>query len=238
MRLFPPRLSWLSACLLLACEARPESASPSATVAPAVSAPAPDPTPSVAVPDGPPLLTPARATATAPDTFIVDFDTTKGKVALRITREWAPRGADRFFNLVKIGYFDDVAFYRVTLEVAQFGLHGDPAVTAAWRDATIMDEMVKQPNTRGRISFARRSADTRTTVVFINLKDNAADYDAQGFAPFGEVIEGMDVVDKLSHEHGERTQMGDAPKRIVAEGNAYLKQAFPKLDYIRKATLR
>jgi peptidyl-prolyl cis-trans isomerase A (cyclophilin A) len=190
------------------------------------------------VPVGPPLLNPSANTETAPDTYQVALDTTRGTAVIKVTRSWAPRGADRFYNLVKVGYYTNVAFYRVTLEVAQFGIHADPKVTAAWRQANLLDEQPKQPNRRGMVTFARSRADTRTTQVFINLKDNAADFDPQGFAPFGEVIEGMDVIDKLSHEHGERPQQGDAPKRMMSEGGDFIKKEFPKLDYIKTATLR
>jgi len=223
----------LAALAQSGCDEPPETkAEPSAV--PTTSARA---KPSASVPTGPPLLTPKAATAKAPDSYRVALDTTKGKAVIAVTRAWAPRGADRFYNLVKIGYYDDVPFYRVTLEVAQFGIHGDPKVTQAWREAYILDEMVKQPNSKGRVTFARRGSDTRTTQIFINLKDNAGDFDDQGFAPFGEVVEGMDVIAKLSNAHGERPQMGDAPKRMVAEEAAYIKKQFPKLDYINKATI-
>jgi peptidyl-prolyl cis-trans isomerase A (cyclophilin A) len=224
----------LLALVATACDAPPETKSePSA----ATTSTAPAPKPSASVPQGPPLLNPKAAKEKAPDTYRVVFDTTKGKAVIKVTREWGPRGADRFYNLVKIGYYDDVAFYRVTLQVAQFGINGDPKVTKAWKEAYFMDEMVKQPNTKGRVTFARRGSDTRTTQIFINLADNSADFDDQGFAPFGEVVEGMDVLAKLSNEHGERPQQGDAPKRMTAEGAPYIKKQFPKLDYIKKATI-
>lgn len=228
------RFIWLFAFTLFACEKPSETTS---TPSAATVAATPTPTPTSA-PSGPPLLTPALATEKAPDTYEVELETTKGKAAIKVTRDWSPRGADRFYHLVKIGYYDDVAFYRVTLEVAQFGIHGDPKVTAAWRQAYFMDERVKQPNRRGMVTFARSASDTRTTQIFINLRDNAADYDDQGFAPFGEVIEGMDVIAKLENEHGERPQQGDSPKKMMAEGNAFIKREFPKLDYIKKAKLR
>ena len=132
----------------------------------------------------------------------------------------------------------DVVRHRPDVTLVQFGINGDPKVTQAWRDAYIMDEMVKKPNAKGMVTFARRQSDTRTTQVFINMKDNGADFDDQGFAPFGKVVEGMDeVILKLSNEHGERPQMGDAPKKMVAEGSEYIKKTFPKLDYIKKATI-
>lgn len=228
------RFIWPFVFTLIACEKPSETT----TAAPSASTAAAAPTASASVPSGPPLLTPALATEKAPDTYEVELDTTKGKAVIKVTRDWSPRGADRFYHLVKIGYYDDVAFYRVTLDVAQFGIHGDPKVTAAWRQAYLMDEMVKQPNRKGMVTFARSTSDTRTTQIFINLKDNAADFDDQGFAPFGEVIEGMDVIAKLENEHGERPQQGESPKRMMAEGNAFIKKEFPKLDYIREAKLR
>jgi peptidyl-prolyl cis-trans isomerase A (cyclophilin A) len=232
-------MRWLSILLLLGswgCDA--PAGDVTADSASAIAPAPPPPPPPPAIPSGPPLLTPKAAVAKAPDSYEVELDTTKGKAVIKVTREWAPRGADRFYNLVKIGYYDDVPFYRVTLEVAQFGINGDPEVTQAWKEAYIMDEMVKQPNTKGRVTFARSTSDTRTTQVFINLKDNAADFDDQGFAPFGEISEGFDVIAKLSNEHGERPQQGDAPKKMVAEGAEFIKKTFPKLDWIKKATLR
>ena len=220
--------------ITVGCDAPAESAVSSAT---ASTAPQPPAAPSASVPTGPPLLNPAAATEKAPDSYKVALDTTKGKAVIEVTRAWAPRGADRFYNLVKIGYFDDIAFYRVTLEVAQFGINGDPKVTQAWRTAYIMDEKVEKPNHKGMVTFARSTSDTRTTQVFINLKDNSGDFDSQGFAPFGRVVEGMDVIEKLSNAHGERPQQQDAPKKMMAEGAAFIKKTFPKLDYIKKASL-
>lgn len=215
------------------------AASATATAASATATAAPTPAPTEEVPTGPPLLTPKAATEKAPDTYQVELDTTKGKAVIEVTRAWAPRGADRFYNLVKIGYYDGAPFYRVTLEVAQFGINPDPKVSQAWKEAYFMDEMVKEPNTKGRVTFARRGSDTRTTQIFINLKDNSGDFDDQGFAPFGEVTEGFDtVIAKLSNAHGERPQQGDAPKKMMSEGIDYIKKEFPELDYINKATIK
>ncbi len=231
------RTLWLAGALLLsaACDKPNDAAASSAgnSVAPRQA-----PAPSASVSKGPPLVNPAAAVERAPDSFTVELDTTQGKAVIEVTRAWAPRGADRFYNLVKVGYYDNVAFYRVTFEVAQFGIHGDPKVTEAWREAYIMDEKVEKPNAKGMVTFARGGPDTRTTQIFINLKDNAADFDAQGFAPFGKVIEGMAAIDKLSKKHGERPQQGDAPKRMMAEGNVFIKKTFPKLDYIKKASIQ
>lgn len=232
--LVPIALFTLAACDEPAASTGAASASATAT---ATAAPAPEPT--AEVPKGPPLLNPKAATKKAPDTYEVELDTTKGKAVIKVTRAWAPRGADRFYNLVDIGYYDGAPFYRVTLEVAQFGINPDPKVSQAWKEAYFMDEMVKEPNTKGRVTFARRGSDTRTTQIFINLGDNSGDFDDQGFAPFGEVTEGFDtVIAKLSNEHGERPQQGDAPKKMMSEGIEFIKKEFPKLDYINKATIK
>ncbi|HEX3889412.1 MAG TPA: peptidylprolyl isomerase [Verrucomicrobiae bacterium] len=179
---------------------------------------------------------PSKLTATAPDTFKAQFDTTKGKFTVEVTRSLAPNGADRFYNLVKSGYFTDVEFFRVVPGfMCQFGIHGDPAVSAKWRDANISDDPVKGSNTRGTITFATAGPNTRTTQLFINFADNAGSLDGQGFAPFGKVTEGMDVVDKINSEYGENPP--DAQGHIQMEGNTYLKKTFPNLDYIKSATI-
>jgi peptidyl-prolyl cis-trans isomerase A (cyclophilin A) len=167
----------------------------------------------------------------------VRFETTKGAFVVQVHRDWAPRGADRFYNLAKAGFFDDVRFFRVISGfMVQFGIHGEPAVAAAWREAQIPDDPVKQTNTRGRITFATAGPDTRTTQVFINFKDNPR-LDGMGFAPFGEVVEGMSVVDSLFAGYGEGRPSGGGPDqgRIQAEGNAYLKREFAKLDSVKAA---
>ena len=182
---------------------------------------------------------PSKLTATAPDTFKVQFDTTKGKFTVEVTRSLSPNGADRFYNLVRSGYFTDIAFFRVIPGfMCQFGIHGDPAVSAKWRDANIADDPVKGSNTRGTITFATAGPGTRTTQLFINFGDNVG-LDGQGFSPFGKVIEGMDVVDKINSEYGEGAPGGNGPNqgRVQMEGNAYLKKDFPNLDYIKSATI-
>lgn len=185
------------------------------------------------------LMHPSKLTEKAPDTFKVRFDTTKGAVTIEVTRSQAPNGADRFYNLVKGGYFKDIAFFRVIPGfMAQFGIHGDPKVSAAWSDAKIQDDPVKASNTRGAITFATAGPNTRTTQLFINLVDNPR-LDSMGFAPFGKVVQGMDVVDKLNGEYGEGAPQGRGPYQgqVQAEGNAYLKKDFPNLDYIKSATI-
>jgi len=185
-------------------------------------------------------IVPENATATAPETFRVRFDTTKGPFVVEVIREWAPNGADRFYNLVKLGYFTDVAFFRIVSGfMAQFGIHGDPAIAAKWKKATILDDPVKQSNQRGFITYAAsRAQNSRTTQMFINYTNNAR-LDNMRFAPFGRVIQGMDVVDILHADYGDGAPRGRGPNqaRIESQGNQYLREAFPLLDYIKSATL-
>jgi len=185
------------------------------------------------------LTTPAALTAQAPASYKVKFDTSKGDFVVEVHRDWAPLGADRFYNLVKNGFFNDARFFRVVSGfMVQFGISADPKVAAAWREASIADDPVKQSNTRGMISFATRGPNTRTTQMFINYADNSR-LDGMGFAPFGQVVSGMNVVDALYSGYGEGAPRGAGPEqgRIQSEGNAYLTQAFPKLDYIKTATI-
>jgi peptidyl-prolyl cis-trans isomerase A (cyclophilin A) len=189
----------------------------------------------------PALLDPTLAQEQAPESYRVRLTTTKGDVVIEVTREWAPHGADRFFNLVGIGYYNDTAFYRVIDDfMAQFGAHGDPAVTRAWSAARLTDDPIAQRNTRGMVTFAAGAApNTRTTQIFINYGDNSYLSRHGKFAPIGRVVEGMGVVDTLYSGYGEGAPRGRGPDqaRIAREGNAYLKSAFPKLDYIIRATL-
>jgi len=187
----------------------------------------------------PDFTDPARLTEKAPDSFKARFETSKGSFTVEVTRSLAPNGADRFYNLVRSGYFKDVQFFRVIPGfMCQFGIHGDPKVSAAWREANIPDDPVKGSNTRGAISFATRGPNTRTTQLFINFTDNSR-LDGMGFSSFGKVIEGMDVVDKINGEYGEGAPQGRGPfqGRIQEEGNAYLKKDFPNLDYIKTASI-
>lgn len=182
---------------------------------------------------------PAKLTEKAPETFKAQFDTTKGKFTIEVTRSLSPNGADRFYNLVRSGYFKDVAFFRVVPGfMCQFGIHGDPNVSAKWRAAAIPDDPVKGSNTRGTITFATAGPNTRTTQLFINFADNS-NLDGMGFSPFGKVTEGMDVVDKINGEYGEGAPRGRGPDqgRVQGEGNTYLKKDFPNLDYIKSATI-
>ena len=179
------------------------------------------------------LRNPSALTEQAPNTFRAAFNTSEGPFVLEVHRDWAPMGADRFYNLVKNGFFNDVRFFRVIDgQLAQFGMHGDPAVQEAWRDAAIADDPVRHGNTRGTVSFASRGPNTRTTQLFINLRDNTA-YDRLGFAPIAEVVSGMEVVDRLYADYEERPEQ----PLIDSEGNTYLKREFPNLDYIQKAEI-
>ncbi len=169
----------------------------------------------------------------APEVFKAKFETSKGDFVIEVHRDWAPLGADRFYNLVQGGYYDDCRFFRVQKGfMAQFGINGDPKVQSAWAGAKIADDPVKGSNKRGFVTYAMAGPNTRTSQLFINFGDNAR-LDKDGFAPFGQVVTGMDVVDKINTEYGETPNQG----RIQAEGNAYLTKEFPRLDYIKKATI-
>jgi len=181
------------------------------------------------------LKNPASLKETAPATYKVNLDTSAGAIVIEVHRDWAPLGADRFYNLVKNGFFDNARFFRVVPNfMVQFGMNGDPAVTTAWQGATLKDEPTKESNKRGYVTFAKTGApNSRGTQVFINFKDNGF-LDSQGFAPFGQVVSGgMDVAEKITSQYGESPNQG----RITTEGNAYLTKEFPKLDYIKKATI-
>ena len=184
----------------------------------------------VAAPD---LLKPSTLKARAPEAYKVKFTTTKGDVIILVTRSWAPIGADRFYNLVKNGFYKDAAFFRIIPGfVAQFGIPARPEVAAAWDHAYLVDDKVTQTNKRGTLTFATAGANTRTTQIFINYGDNAR-LDTQGFAPFGEVIDGMDIADKFFAGYGESPDQG----RITAFGKGYLDKSFPNLDRIVTATV-
>jgi len=168
----------------------------------------------------------------APDVFRVKFDTSKGAFVVEAHRAWAPNGADRFYDLAKQKFFDDTRFFRVVKGfMVQFGISGDPKTAESWRAKMIPDDPVKEGNVRGNVSFAMAGPGTRTTQLFINFADNSQSLDPQGFAAFGRVVSGMDVVDQINAQYGESPDQG----RIQAEGNDYLKQAFPNLDYIKTA---
>ncbi len=227
----------LWSCVLVGCDKPvPEPEPKTATIA---AEPAPKPPPKKVEEPLPPapkkLVEPDKANEKAPATFKAKFETSKGDFVVEVHRAWAPLGADRFYNLVKRGFFDDVIFFRVKKGfVVQWGIHGHPDVSAKWRHATIKDEKVKESNKRGYITFAKGGKDSRTTQVFINYKDNKR-LDGMGFPPFGKVVEGMKVVDELYGGYGGAPS--DRQPDIQSKGNRFLKKAYPKLDYIKKATL-
>jgi len=182
----------------------------------------------------PALLTPSALNAKAPDTFDVKFVTSKGEFIVRVTRAWAPHGADRFYNLVQHHYYDGCAFFRVIRGfMAQFGLTPFPEVNKAWMNADIPDDVVRQSNTRGKVTFAAGGdPNTRSTQLFINFVNNSR-LDPMRFAPIGEVVSGMNVVDKINDEYVERPDQG----KITFEGGPYLRKEFPNLDYIKTARI-
>jgi peptidyl-prolyl cis-trans isomerase A (cyclophilin A) len=185
------------------------------------------------------LGNPASLNEKAPATYKAKFDTTKGTFVIEVHRDWSPNGADRFYNLVKNGFYNDARFFRVIEGfMVQFGISGNPDLSEVWREARIPDDPVKQSNTRGMVSFATAGPGTRTTQVFINFGDNAG-LDGQGFSPFGQVVSGMDVVDSFFNGYGEGAPRGRGPDqaRVQKQGNAYLITDFPKLDYVKKATI-
>lgn len=175
----------------------------------------------------------------APQLFNVRMETSKGMIVIEIHRDWAPHGVDRFYNLVRAGYYDQVRFHRIRKDTwAQFGINGDPKVSNVWRTRTIPDDPRRESNQRGTIAYAFAVPNGRTTQVFINLRDNSATHDQEPFVPFGKIIEGLDVADALNAEYGEAAGGGiragkQAP--LFEGGNAWLKQNFPRLDYIIRA---
>lgn len=182
---------------------------------------------------------PASLNERAPNQYKAKFVTSKGPFVIQVYRDWAPNGADRFYNLVKSGFYNDARFFRALDGfMVQFGISGNPDVSRAWSNATIPDDPVRESNTRGTVTFATAGPNTRTTQVFINYNNNSA-LNGQGFAPFGKVISGMDVVNAFFKGYGEGAPRGRGPNQalIKGQGNAYLLEQFPKLDYIKKATI-
>jgi peptidyl-prolyl cis-trans isomerase A (cyclophilin A) len=177
----------------------------------------------------------------APDVFEVLLDTSKGPVSIEVQRDWAPIGADHFYNLVKTGYYDGNRFFRVVRNfMVQFGISGDPRLNRLWGGMNIPDDPVKQSNRKGAVTFATTGANGRSTQLFINLVDNKA-LDKQGFAPIGKVTAGMDTVERFYNSYGEmpsRGGHGPDPTKIEQQGNEYLENNFARLDYIRKATVK
>lgn len=184
-----------------------------------------------------PIYYPSRLDETAPATFRAHFETTAGEFVVEVHRDWSPNGADRFYNLVKNGYYDDTRIYRVVEGfMAQFGIHGNPTVQYQWRNAIIPDDPVVESNTRGRVSFAISGPNSRINELFINLVDNPS-LDAQGFSPIGEVVEGMEAVDAFHAGYGDGPPRGEGPYQAQAraQGNAYLDADFPDLTRIERA---
>jgi peptidyl-prolyl cis-trans isomerase A (cyclophilin A) len=203
-------------CWLAGCERKPE---PGGSTSEAPSATKPTASAS-AKPQGPPLLNPQAATEKAPDKYRVKFETTKGDFVIEVIRDWAPRGADRVYNLVQIAFYKDIALHRVVEDfVVQFGIHGDPQVSAAWAKAYLLDEAVKESNKQWTVTFAKADADTRATQIFINLQDN------------------LDLVKKLYSGYGEKVMGRGGNTEVFKLGNAYFKDKWPKLDYIKSATI-
>jgi peptidyl-prolyl cis-trans isomerase A (cyclophilin A) len=181
----------------------------------------------------------SKEAASVPDLFKVTLDTSKGPVVIEVHKDWAPLGAERFYQLVKSGYYDGARFFRVLPGfMAQFGIASDPQTTAKWKDANLQDDPVKQSNTRGMVTFATAGPNTRTTQMFINTGDNAR-LDGQGFAPIGKVISGQEAVESLFSGYGEGAPSGRGPAQqlIEIQGNAYLEKDFPELDFIKKASI-
>jgi peptidyl-prolyl cis-trans isomerase A (cyclophilin A) len=222
------------AIALAACgKPAPEPTAESSSASPSAPAPAPGPSGPLASVLHPDLLDPSKASQKAPDVYKAKFTTTKGDFIVEVHRDWSPSGADRFYNLVRMGFFDDVRFFRnVPGFMVQFGLSGDPAVNRKWLNANIPDDPVRQSNKKGFVTFAQTGApNTRDTQVFVNFGDNSRLDDK--FAPFGQVVQGMDVVDSFFNGYGESPNQG----AIQMQGNAYLDVRFPKLDGVKHAEI-
>ncbi|AKT43920.1 peptidylprolyl isomerase [Chondromyces crocatus] len=213
------------------------SASAASTAASAASAASPT---SSALTGDAPIFHPERAKEQAPETYKVKLTTTKGDVVIQVTRAWSPGGADRFYNLVKLGFYDGVRLHRaVEGFMVQFGVHPNPSVNGAWFNAFFPDDKPVKSNKRGMVTFAMAGPNTRTTQVFINYADKNARLDSMGFAPFGEVVEGMSVVDSFYKGYGELAPQGKGPNPFLMqrEGDAYIEKNFPELDTIKSTTL-
>jgi homoserine O-acetyltransferase len=185
-------------------------------------------------PDAPPFR------AQAPERAVVRLDSSVGAVEIEVVRKWAPHGADRFVALVRHGYYDGTRFFRVRPgRWVQFGINGDPAIARAWRNRTFPDDPFVQSNVRGTVAFAFAMPNGRSTQVFVNTGDNAASHDKEPFTPFGRVISDMSLVDKINAEHGEGPGGIRAGRQdpFFDGGNAWLQREFPRLDYIRRATV-
>lgn len=186
------------------------------------------------------LTKPASFTERAPDVFQARFETSKGSFVVEVHRDWAARGADRFYNLVKAGFYDECRFFRVIdSSFVQVGIHGTPAVQGPWADAVIADDVVRESNRRGFVALASAGPNSRSSQFFINLADNGSRFDRLHSPPIGRVVSGMEVVDSMYSGYGEGAPRGHGPEqqRIQTDGNAYLAKEFPKLDYVKRATI-
>jgi peptidyl-prolyl cis-trans isomerase A (cyclophilin A) len=214
--------------LVLACACKKSAESAATPTTPAAAAAQPS------------LDKPKTLNLRAPDVFSAKFATSKGDFVIDVHRDWAPQGADRFYNLVKAGYFNETRFFRVISGfMAQIGIHGKPEISAVWNDQQIPDDPVVKSNTRGFVTFAKtNNPNSRTTQFFINLVDNN-NLDSMGFAPFGQVKSGIEVINSLYSGYGEGAPRGQGPRqdRIQNEGNAYLMRDFPQLDFVKEATV-
>ena len=227
-------LCWLGT---LGAQAQTTSAPAKSPASPAAKAPAAKAPAKVTIDAG--LLQPAMLKAKAPDEYDVKFVTTAGEFTMHVTRAWAPLGADRFYNLVQHHFYDGVAFFRVLQGfMAQFGMSPYPQVNIAWQNANIKDDPVKQHNRRSFVTYAMAGPNTRTTQVFINYGNND-NLDSMGFAPFGQVTDGMEVVDKFYNGYGEGAPDGHGPNQdlLARQGHFYLEKNFPKLDVIKTASV-
>ncbi|HTS62775.1 MAG TPA: peptidylprolyl isomerase [Candidatus Acidoferrales bacterium] len=206
------RFWWIALCLMLAACSAPEE--PKKAEAPKKDVP-------------------------APDVFEVNLDTSKGKVVIEVHKDWAPMGAQHLFELVNRGYYDGNRFFRVTRAYVQWGVNGDPQVSGLWSTANLRDDPVKQSNLKGTVSYAKIGPNSRATQLFINMRDNK-DLDKQGFAPVGKVISGMEVVESFYDAYGDMPPRGQGPDptKIETQGNAYLESRFPRLDFVKKATIQ
>jgi peptidyl-prolyl cis-trans isomerase A (cyclophilin A) len=182
---------------------------------------------------------PPKQDVPAPDVFKVNLDTSKGPVVIEVHKDWAPIGAQHLFELVNRGYYDGIRFFRVTHAYVQFGVNGDPQVSSMWSSANLRDDPVKEHNVKGMVSYAKIGPNSRTTQLFINMKDNK-DLDKQGFAPIGKVITGMELVEDFYSAYGDMPPRGQGPDptKIETQGNAYLDSRFPRLDFVKKATIQ
>jgi len=177
---------------------------------------------------------------TAPDLFTVSLDTSKGPVEIEVHKDWAPIGAQHLYELVNRGYYDGNRFFRVTHSYVQFGVNGNPQVSSMWSTANLRDDPVKESNVRGAVSYAKLGPNTRATQLFINMRDNSKELDKQGFAPVGKVVTGMEAVDGLYSAYGDMPPRGQGPdpSKIEVLGNSYLESRFPRLDFVKTATIR